>query len=66
MNTDEPAALVFTLHGSGSGHYMEFDASDWWQIADKNGFIVASVNGTVSSDPEKPLATGRTPGIVRI
>ena len=63
VNPDEEAPLVFTLHGSGSGHYMEFDASDWWQVADANGFIVVSVNGTVSADPEKPVATGRTPGI---
>jgi poly(3-hydroxybutyrate) depolymerase len=40
--------LVFTMHGSGMTMYMMFDYSRWWEVADKEGFILVAPTSTNS------------------
>ena len=38
----EDVPLVFALHGSGMTMYMQFDYFRWWEVADKEGFILVA------------------------
>lgn len=38
--------LVFTMHGSGMTMYMMFDYSRWWEVADREGFILVAPTST--------------------
>jgi poly(3-hydroxybutyrate) depolymerase len=38
--------LVLTLHGSGMTMHMMFDYSRWWEVADREGFILVAPTST--------------------
>ena len=40
----EDVPLVFALHGSGMTMYMQFDYFRWWEVADKEGFILVAAH----------------------
>lgn len=42
----EDVPLVFALHGSGMTMYMMFDYSRWWEVADREGFILVAPTST--------------------
>jgi poly(3-hydroxybutyrate) depolymerase len=42
----EDVPLVFTMHGSGMTMYMMFDYSRWWEVADREGFILVAPTST--------------------
>jgi len=42
----EDVPVVFSLHGSGMTMYMMFDYSRWWEVADKEGFILVIPTST--------------------
>lgn len=55
----EDVPLVFTLHGSGMTMYMMFDYSRWWEVADKEGFILVAPTST-NNGRATSWATGST------
>jgi poly(3-hydroxybutyrate) depolymerase len=42
----EDVPVVFSLHGSGMTMYMMFDYSRWWEVADREGFILVMPTST--------------------
>lgn len=41
----EDVPVVFSLHGAGMTMYSMFDYSRWWEIADREGFILVHPTG---------------------
>ncbi|WP_203861636.1 alpha/beta hydrolase family esterase [Plantactinospora mayteni] len=56
--------LVFSLHGSGMTMYMMFDYSRWWEVADREGFILvhptSTNNGRATSWATAPTSSDHT------
>lgn len=56
-NSGEALPVVFSLHGANQTYKMMFDISRWFEIADKEGFILVMPTATLNPGTAGKVAT---------
>jgi polyhydroxybutyrate depolymerase len=63
-NPDKPTALVLDLHGSNSNADEQLDRSGWERIAERDGAIVAGLQGVIPAD-RPGMVSWYVPGVTQ-